>query len=85
MKRNLILMALLLVLFFVFTSGSYARDYKRGKDDCPWRIAAYILHPFGMALEYAVTRPVHWVVKQSELNKIFGSEHSPEDVSFVWE
>jgi len=85
MKRKVLLIAFILVLFFVFSSPSFARDYKRGKDDNPWRIAAYIVHPFGMALDYGVARPIHWVVKQTNLNKVFGSEHKPEDVSFVWE
>lgn len=85
MKRKLLLIVLVIFVLSIFSSVSYGRDYTRGKDDNPVRVVAYIVHPFGMALDYAIMRPVHWVVKQTDLNKVFGSKHKPEDISFVWE
>jgi hypothetical protein len=38
-----------------------------------------------MAAEYAITRPIHWITKQVNLNKLFGSKNTYEDNSFVWE
>jgi hypothetical protein len=86
MKVKVGIVALLLVTFFILSSFSYADNYKRGKeDDHIVRILAYAVHPFGMAVEYTVTRPIHWITKQVHLNKIFGSDNTFEDKSFVWE
>jgi hypothetical protein len=85
MNRKLLLIILAVLILSTFSTVSFGRDYKRGKDDNPVRILAYVVHPVGMAAEYLITRPIHWVVKQTDLNKVFGSEHKPEDVSFVWE
>jgi|SRR5581483_11175561 len=52
--------------------------YYDGYDDSqahPLRLAAYALHPVGYALEWLVTRPIHAVVSQPELERIFG--HKP--------
>lgn len=52
--------------------------YYDGYDDSqahPLRLAAYALHPVGYALEWLVTRPIHAVVSQPELERIFG--HRP--------
>lgn len=76
---------LIIVAVLILSTFSFGTDYKRSKDDNPVRIAAYVVHPFGMAAEYLITRPIHWVVKQTDLDKVFGSKHKPEDISFVWE
>ena len=86
MKVKLVLLFVTVAVLFSLSSVSFADQYKRGsEDDYPGRILAYVVHPFGMALEYAVTRPVHWITKQTELNKVFGSDNTFEDKSFVWE
>ena len=36
-------------------------------------------------LDIRFARPIHWIVKQTDLNTLFGSKHKPEDVSFKWE
>jgi len=41
----------------------------------PLRIAAYAIHPIGYALEWLVTRPIHALVSQPELERVFG--HKP--------
>lgn len=43
----------------------------------PLRIIAYIVHPVGYALEWAIFRPIHWVVAQPSLVKVFG--HTSHD------
>ena len=30
------------------------------------------MHPVGYALEWAIFRPIHWVVAQPNLEKVFG-------------
>jgi hypothetical protein len=52
--------------------------YYDGYDDSqshPLRLAAYALHPVGFALEWLVTRPIHAIVSQPELERVFG--HTP--------
>ncbi|GIW40437.1 MAG: hypothetical protein KatS3mg076_1014 [Candidatus Binatia bacterium] len=43
----------------------------------PLRIAAYLLHPVGFALEWLVARPLHALVSQPGLDKVFG--HRPHE------
>jgi hypothetical protein len=38
----------------------------------PVRIAAYALHPVGVALDYLLVRPAVWVVRQEPFRTIFG-------------
>jgi len=83
--KKLILAGLIVTIFLSLASVTNAADYKRGQDDNPVLIASYIVHPIGMAAEYAITRPIHWITKQVNLNKLFGSKNTYEDNSFVWE
>jgi hypothetical protein len=41
----------------------------------PLRIAAYLVHPVGFALEWVLLRPFHYVVSRPGLDKVFG--HRP--------
>ena len=83
--KKLMLAVLIVTIFVGLASVSSAADYKRGFDDNPVLIASYIVHPIGMAAEYAITRPIHWITKQVNLNKLFGTKNTYEDKSFVWE
>lgn len=85
MRAKFILVGLLIAVFFVLTSIAGAADYKRGADDNPVLLLSYVVHPIGVAAEYLVTRPIHWITKQVNLNKVFGSKNISEDKSFVWE
>lgn len=40
----------------------------------PVRIAAYALHPVGVALDWAIVRPAVWVAKREPFRTIFGYE-----------
>lgn len=46
----------------------------------PLRLAAYALNPVGFLLEWTVTRPIHFVVSQPRLERIFG--HTPHEYPF---
>ncbi len=86
MKTRLLVLAVLITAFMVTAIPASARDYMRGEDDCPVRIIAYAAHPFGVAADYIIARPVHWITKQIHLNKVFGNRDSNyEDKSFIWE
>lgn len=48
-------------------------------DDCysdieshPFRLVAYAVHPIGVALEWAIMRPLHWAVSRPSTAPIFG-------------
>jgi len=40
----------------------------------PLRILAYAVHPIGVALDYLLMRPAHWVVNREPFRTIFGHE-----------
>ena len=51
--------------------------YYDGYDDSqahPLRIVAYAVHPVGYALEWLLTRPIHAIVSQPELHRVFGHQ-----------
>ena len=51
--------------------------YYDGYDDSqahPLRLAAYAVHPVGFALEWLVTRPIHAIVSQPDLQRVFGHQ-----------
>ncbi len=54
--------------------GVGAHEYDRDDSDYPLRYVAYVLHPFGIAVEYALLRPLPWVVSRPNLDIIFGHE-----------
>jgi hypothetical protein len=64
-----------------------AHEYDRDDSDYPLRYVAYVLHPLGIAAEYLVLRPIHWLVSQPNCDIIFG--HDPrkdEDKNYMrWE
>ena len=46
----------------------------------PLRLVAFGLHPIGYALEWLITRPIHFVVSQPRLEPVFG--HTPHESPF---
>jgi hypothetical protein len=38
------------------------------------RIAAYVLHPIGVMLDFLIVRPAHWVVEREPFRTLFGHE-----------
>jgi hypothetical protein len=38
----------------------------------PLRVFAYIVHPFGVALDYMIFRPAHWIGMHEPWKTIFG-------------
>lgn len=54
-----------------------AHDHYDDSQSHPLRLAAYAVHPAGWAFEWLVTKPVHFLVSQKELESIFG--HHPHE------
>ncbi len=62
-----------------------AHDFDRiGSFSHPIRYVALILHPIGMAGEYVIERPVHYLVSQPDLDVLFGHKAYPDEKFFEW-
>ena len=46
----------------------------------PLQLIAYAIHPIGYAIEWAVMRPIHFVVSQPGTERVFG--HTPHESPF---
>jgi hypothetical protein len=53
-----------------------ADDYEPSRAGHPLRVIAYLLHPVGVALDYLVMRPAHWLGSQEPTRTIVGHEES---------
>ena len=84
MMPKVIAVVLVCIFLMVTAAPTWAHDYDRDDSDCWLRYAAYAVHPVGIALEYGVTRPIHWVVSRPVLCVIFGHDPRPGDKYFEW-
>jgi hypothetical protein len=64
------------VFFLVSPAAAYFDEYDDYEDAHPLRLVAYAIHPIGFSLEWLVTRPIHALVSQPELEPIFGHRSS---------
>ena len=51
-----------------------ADDYDEKSSGHPLRIIAYVLHPVGVAIDYLLLRPAHWLGSREPMKTIFGHE-----------
>ncbi len=63
-----------LVTIAAGTAKAETAQYDPDKAANPIRIAAYILHPVGVLLDYGLFRPCFWVVQRQPFSTIFGYE-----------
>ena len=72
-------------LLTALPSGARAHTYQSNSADAHvLRLVAYVLHPVGVLLEWGITRPVHWVASQDQLDIILGHKAHVGDVFFEW-
>jgi hypothetical protein len=57
-----------------------AHDAYDDSQSHPLQLVAYAVNPIGWSLEWLVARPIHFVVSQPKLEKIFG--HRPHEAAF---
>jgi hypothetical protein len=69
------LASLLAVLVLGTSLPALADDYDSTEAGHPVRIAAYVLHPIGVLLDYLILRPAHWIVSHEPLRTVFGHEN----------
>ncbi len=62
-----------LVLAVVLGSApAAASDHDPERAGHPLRIVAYALHPVGVAFDYLLMRPAHWLVHHEPFRTLFG-------------
>jgi hypothetical protein len=61
-----------------FASPVHADEYDARRAGHPLRLAAYLLHPVGVALDWMLFRPAHWVVSQPGFDHVFGHDVDEE-------
>ena len=85
MKKKLAVICAL-GLGLLSTVPTNADRYTRAHGDNPMRLVAYVLHPVGLAAEFVVMRPIHWVVSQPNLDIVFGHQPAVEQdgTYFEW-
>lgn len=84
MKQRLFDILLLCAFLTLVGAPVFAHDYDSDDSDYPLRYAAYVVHPVGIAAEYLVLRPIHWIVSRPNLCVIFGHDPRPGDKYFEW-
>lgn len=58
--------------FLGVSSPAFADDYDPEYAGHPLRILAYVVHPVGVAIDYLIMRPAHWVGNHQPFATIFG-------------
>lgn len=76
MKRSIVL-AIALAALFAIAPAARAHDAYDDSESNPLRIVAYAINPIGFGLEWLVTRPIHMIVSQPQLEPVFG--HVPHE------
>lgn len=69
---NAALASLALAMALLAAGPAGADEYEPKRAGHPVRIVAYVLHPVGVLLDYAIFRPAHWLVHQEPLTTLFG-------------
>jgi hypothetical protein len=67
-------------LVFTLPLSAYSGEYDDFEDSHPLRIIAYPVHAIGYSLEWLITRPIHTLVSQPDLDPVFG--HTDNEFSF---
>ena len=73
LRRSLAALSLVAGLGLVATPAA-ADEYDARRAGHPLRVVAYVLHPFGVALDYLLFRPAHWVGSLPVIRTVFGHE-----------
>jgi hypothetical protein len=82
MKRSMACLSLVAILALSGSALAFPGDEYDDSESHPLRTAAYILHPVGVGLEYAIYRPFHWLVSLNDTTElIFGHRpHGTEEL-----
>jgi hypothetical protein len=78
--KNMV-MAAVVGVYLISPALAYYDEYDDYEDAHPLRLVAYPVHAAGYAIAWLVTRPLHALVSQPELEPIFG--HRPSEWNFA--
>jgi hypothetical protein len=76
MKRSIAALSLVALLALSGSAWAIPQDEYDDSQTYPLRIAAYLLHPVGVGLEYLLFRPFHWIVSHDEKSEMIWG-HTP--------
>jgi hypothetical protein len=71
-RTRSILAAALVAAGVAWSLPAAADEYDSKRAGHPLRIIAYVLHPIGVAFDYLLFRPAHWVGHQEPFGTLFG-------------
>ncbi|MGY8736493.1 MAG: hypothetical protein ACKVIW_03120, partial [bacterium] len=66
------LSAMLCAVAMLTASPVLADEYDEDSAGHPLRLIAYVLYPVGVAIDYLIMRPAHWLVSQEPMKTVFG-------------
>jgi hypothetical protein len=78
--RRLLMTVALTVALVGMSVPAFAHDAYDDSQTHPLRLAAYAVNPVGWAMEWVVFRPIHFLVSNPQLERIFG--HTPHEDPF---
>lgn len=84
MKRSLRGLGLgvgLLVAMAAAPTAVHAHDAYDDSQSHPLRLIAYAVNPIGFGVEWLFTRPIHFLVSEPQLERVFG--HGPHEDPFT--
>ena len=68
------LSAMLCAVAMLTASPVLADEYDEDSAGHPLRLVAYILYPVGVAIDYLIMRPAHWLVSQEPMKTVCGHQ-----------
>lgn len=71
MRATIALLVLLVTLGGTGSALAVPDEYDDSQSH-PLRVAAYLVHPVGVGLEWLIFRPFHWVVSREGADRVFG-------------
>lgn len=77
-----VLFASVLLSGGIARAGSPVPDQYEDSVTHPLRLAAYLAHPIGMATEWLVGRPLHYVFSRPYLDRFFGYRHTGDEATW---
>ena len=80
MVKHLLMAVVVAAGLVMVPATGRAHDAYDDTQSHPLRLIAYAVNPIGYGIEWLVMRPIHFVVSQPKLERMFG--HTPHETPF---